>query len=405
MIVAGIVAEYNPFHLGHAYQLEQTKRAGATHIVSVMSGNFVQRGEPAIALKHARVKAAIESGVDLVVDLPIPWACAPAMTFANGAVSLLHSLGFVDLLSFGSECGDLAVLQNTAQAIVSNKLNNGAITAHIEKGMTFAAAREAAVRALYGDAAANVLKSPNDTLAVEYIRALNEIGSTIKPFAVKRIGAGHDKAWAEDGFASASQIRTCVQQGREFDRYLPKVSADILKSEIAAQRAPAAYSRLETAVLAALRSMNASDIAKAPDVSEGIENRIFAAARKATDLEQLFAMVKTKRYTHARIRRLVLHAFLGIKAEDCQGLPPYIRILGVGQNGRELLRLARKTAILPVVMKAADIAKLDGRAKHIYALECQAADIFALSLPKPLPCGLEQTANVIMEQNGDCYAP
>ncbi len=401
MTVAGIVAEYNPFHRGHAYQLEQTKSAGATHIVAVMSGNFVQRGEPAIAFKHARVKAALDSGVDLVIELPVPWACAAAMTFARGAVGLLHALGIVDILSFGSESGDLKTLQNTALALASDKLNNGAIGGQIETGMTFAAARESAVRGIFGDAAANVLKNPNDTLAVEYIRVLNESGSTIKPFAVKRVGAGHDKAGSASGYASASQIRQSILAGDDFEQLLPPSSFAALQEEIAAHRAPALYSRLETAVLAALRTMTAADIAKAPDVSEGIENRIFEAARKAVNLEELFGLAKTKRYTHARIRRIVLHSFLGIEAADSMGPPPYIRVLGVGRGGRELLRLARKTATLPVVMKAADIFALDETANRIFALECKAADIFALSLPEILPCGLEQKSAIIIGQNGE----
>lgn len=398
MIVAGIVAEYNPFHQGHAYQLEQTKLAGATHTVAVMSGNFVQRGEPAIAFKHARAKMALANGVDLVIELPVPWAGSAAMTFARGAVSLLDALGFVNLLSFGSESGDTTVLQSAAEAVASTQLNDGAIKAHTARGISFAAAREKAVRELFGQAIADVLKNPNDTLAVEYIRVLNELESGIKPFAIKRVGAGHDKIGATNGFASASQIRQSIIAGEDYESLLPKESLYILKAETALGRAPASYNRLETAVLVVMRTMNAREIAKAPDISEGIENRIVQATQKAKTLEQLFTLAKTKRYTHARIRRIVLQSFLGIQAKDCLGSPPYIRILAANDKGRELLRLARKTATLPIVMKAADVAKLDERAKHVFALECRAADIFALSLPAPMPCGSEQKANVILEE-------
>lgn len=396
MIVAGIVAEYNPFHHGHAYQLEQTKQAGATHTVAVMSGNFVQRGEPAVALKHARAKMALANGVDLVVELPAPWACSAAMTFARGAVSLLDALGFVDILSFGSESGDTSLLQSAAEAVVSEELNDGPIKAHTAKGSSFASAREAAVRELFGHSVADVLKNPNDTLAVEYIRTLNELKSTIKPLAIKRIGVGHDQIDTVDTYASASQIRQRIAADDDYENLLPKASLCALKEEIAAGRAPASYSRLETAVLYAMRTMNAADLAKAPDISEGIENRIAQAVQKARTLEQLFALAKTKRYTHARIRRIVLQSFLGIEAEDCDGTPPYIRALAVSNKGKELLRLARKTATLPIVMKAADVAKLDERAKHIFALECRAADVFALSLPVAMPCGGEQKSNVIL---------
>ncbi|HZK39657.1 MAG TPA: nucleotidyltransferase family protein [Clostridia bacterium] len=397
MIVAGIVAEYNPFHHGHAYQLEQTKLAGATHTVAVMSGNFVQRGEPALALKHARAKVALANGVDLVIELPVPWASSAAMTFAKGAVSLLEALGFVDLLSFGSESGDTALLKSAAAAVASKQLNNGAINAYTAKGISFAAAREAAVRELFGHSVADVLKNSNDILAVEYIRVLNELKSGMEPFAIKRVGADHDQIGLEHTFASASQIRKSIAAQEDYEVLLPPASLCVLKEEIAAGRAPASYSRLETAVVAAMRIMDVTDIAKAPDISEGIENRIAQAVQKATTLEQVFRFAKTKRYSHARIRRIVLQSFLGIKAQDCEEAPPYIRVLAVNGKGRELLRRARQTATLPVVMKAADVAKLDERAKRVFALECRAADVFALALPIPGLCGNEQKANIILD--------
>jgi len=396
MLTAGIVAEYNPFHLGHAYQLEQTRQAGATHTVAVMSGNFVQRGEPAIALKQARVKMALANGIDLVIELPLPWATANARSFASGAVCLLNALGVVDMLSFGSESGDVTLLKSAAEAVDSKQMNSEAIKAHLADGISFASAREAAVRELFGGTVADILKRPNDTLAVEYIRAIKNLNSAMKPYAVKRFGAGHDQTGTDSFFASASQIRKNLLNGSEYVRFLPKATAEILAKEIEAERAPADYTLLETAVLCALRMMTAEKIALAPDISEGIENRIFEAARSAVTLEQLFSLAKTKRYAHARIRRIVLHSFLGVDAADSEGLPPYIRVLGLSLKGRELLRTARKSAALPIIMKAADVFALDERAKRVFALECRAADIFALSLPKPLPCGLEQKANVIL---------
>ncbi len=396
MLTAGIVAEYNPFHLGHAYQLEQTRQAGVTHTVAVMSGNFVQRGETGIASKQARAKMAIENGVDLVIELPLPWATANANTFASGAVSLLNALGFVELLSFGSESGNLTLLKSAASAVDSKQVNNELMKSLLKEGSCFASARETAVRELFGDLVADILKRPNDTLAVEYIRAVNVLGATMKPFAVKRLGSGHDEMGTEGGFASASQIRNSLLSGSGFKQYLPKATFDILADEINMKRAPADYTKLETAVLCALRCMSSDDIANAPDISEGIENRIFDAVKKSSSLEELFSLAKTKRYSHARIRRIVLHSFLGIKAEDSKNLPPYIRILGVSLKGRELLRTAGKTASLPVIMKAADVKVLDERAKHIFEIECRAADIFALSLPEPLPCGMEQISNVVL---------
>ena len=188
MKAAGIVAEYDPFHKGHAYHIEQTRLAGATHIAAVMSGNFVQRGEPAIMLKHARAKAALAGGVDLVLELPLPWAIAGARTFAFGAVSLLNALGCAELLSFGSESGDAAALEETLEALSGDNLND-LVRAKQKNGLSYASAREKAVRELFGEGRVAALRNPNDTLAVEYLRALKELGAPMRPLAVRRAGA------------------------------------------------------------------------------------------------------------------------------------------------------------------------------------------------------------------------
>jgi predicted nucleotidyltransferase len=396
---AGIVAEYNPFHLGHAYHLEQTKSFGATHTVAVMSGNFVQRGEPAFALKQSRVKAALACGVDLVIELPLPWACSGAETFAKGAVGLLNALGFLDCLSFGSESGDVELLQKAARAVDSEELNGSVIKDYIDSGMTFAAARETAVAELYGDELSQLLKTPNDILAVEYIRALDTLGSGLVPLAVKRRGAGHNEEKVCGGFASASRIRESIVVGNAYETLLPPASYNSIQSELEEKRAPAIYERLETAVLYSMRSKSPEEIADAPDVSEGIENRIAKAAKEALTLEELFSKTKTKRYTHVRIRRIVLCSFLGIKKEDNEGMPPYIRVLGFGTEGKKLLRKARKSASLPIIMKSSDILKLDENAKHIFDLECRSTDIYALALPRVLPCGLERKLTPVIFEN------
>lgn len=394
MKAAGIVAEYNPFHKGHAYHIEQTRLAGATHIAAVMSGNFVQRGEPAIMLKHARAKAALAGGVDLVLELPLPWAIAGARTFAFGAVSLLNALGCVELLSFGSESGDAAALEETLEALSGENLND-LVRIKQKNGLSYASAREKAVRELFGEGPATPLRNPNDTLAVEYLRALKELGAPMRPLAVRRAGARHDEQTANGSFASASKIREDIRNGKPVGRYLPEASARVLLEETEKKRAPSSYTRLETAVLCSLRTQKAEGIAEAPDVSEGIENRIYEAAARAASLEEVFALAKTKRYSHARIRRVVLSSFLGVTAADASGSPPYIRVLGFNEKGRELLRTARETAALPVVMRASDIDGLGDRAKRIFDRECVSTDIYALSLPEPLPCGAEKTANVV----------
>lgn len=397
MRTAGIVAEYNPFHLGHAYQIEQTRNNGATHIVAVMSGNFVQRAEPAVAFKHARAEMALAGGADLVIELPLPWACAGAHAFARAAVFLLGALGMVDVLSFGSESGDTEALQAAAKALDSEELNSGIMQEYLADGCSFARARQKAVKTLFGDAVATVLSTPNDTLAVEYLRAAALYQAPHDVMVIKRKGAGHDADRQADGFASASMIRSLIETGEEFARFVPSSTAKLLRREMSEGRAPASYERLNTAILSALRGMTAQQIAAAPDVSEGIENRLYEAIRSAVTLDEVFEYTKTNRYSHARIRRLVLHSFLGIKAQDVKEVPPYIRVLAFNEAGKTVLREARKKATLPIVLKTADIRQLDERAQRVFASECAATDIFALSVPTPLPCGIEQTANVIIK--------
>ena len=199
MKIAGIIAEYNPFHGGHAYQIEQTRKAGASHIVAVMSGNYVQRGEPAFLEKHARAEMALHGGADLVLELPVPWSCARAQDFARAGVSLLHAMGCVELLSFGSECGSTALLCETAQALESPEMRD-CLRGCLDEGMSLPAAREKAAAQCLGKEAAALLQGANDALAFEYLRALKSLHSPIRPLAVLRKGARHDETGVPRAF-------------------------------------------------------------------------------------------------------------------------------------------------------------------------------------------------------------
>ena len=388
MSTAGIVAEYNPFHNGHAYHIARTRENGASAVVCVMSSWFVQRGETALMHPNARARMALMNGADLVVSLPVPWACAAAQTFARGAVGLLDAMGCVDTLSFGSECADIGLLRAASRAVDDYTVRES-MRANLLSGVSFASARQRAVARV-----ASVLSSPNDTLAVEYIRAIDTLKSELAPFAVRREGAGHDSGEAVNSFASASLIRSRVRAGEGFADLMPENAAAILKAEIEAGRAPAGINALEKAVLACLRVSTPERIAAVPDISEGLENRIYSASRSASSLEELYSLTKTKRYSHARIRRAVAALLLGIEASDCEGIPPYIRVLGFNSIGREKLRAMRSTAKLPIVMRAADIKKLGERAKRISSIEERAADLFSLALPSIMPCGAEYTDEI-----------
>lgn len=387
MRTAGIVAEYNPFHAGHAYHIAQTRRAGCTHIVVAMGGNFTQRGEGACMGKRARCEAALRGGADLVLELPLPWAAASAETFAFGAVSLLNALGCVDVLSFGSETGNLPALENAAAEIAGID-GSPRLRQALRQGVSFPRAREEALAGRLPDS--QLLRRPNDILGIEYLKAIHRLGSPIRPMAVRRAGCAHDSPGTGDGFASAARLRTLLAEGKtaEAARCLPPAALAVCRREWAAGRAPFLRRAAEPLVLAQLRRMSRADFARLPDVGEGLENRLRRAAEEAVTLDGLLAAVKTRRYTLSRVRRVVLSAFLGIRRGLTAEPPPYIRVLGMNPRGAEILRAARPS--LPVVSRHADTAGLDARGTEIYALECRCADLYALCLPHRLPCGLEQ---------------
>lgn len=379
MKTAAVVAEYNPFHSGHKYQLEQTRAAGATHIVAVMSGNFVQRGEAAIYDKYLRASAAVKCGADLVVELPLPWATGTAQTFARGAVGLAKALGNIDMLSFGCENSDLPALQKLADTLYSEEYEN-IISSLLSQNKTFASIRQDAVEALCGADIAKLLEKPNNILAVEYIAAAKNTGCNFGFNAVSRVGDGYNEtAYSGSGFASATAVRETIRKN-QFDFTLVPEEVRALYTGGFSD-----FSRLDLAVLSRLRAFSTKEIALAPDISEGLENRIYSAIREAVSVEDLLEKIKTKRYTAARIRRIILSLFLGVTAQDSVGTPPYIRILACNEKGKEILNSARPA--LPVVGRASQLKELDGRAGEIFSLECKADDIYALSFAPARECG------------------
>ncbi|MBQ3133913.1 MAG: nucleotidyltransferase family protein [Clostridia bacterium] len=395
MKTVGIAAEYNPFHSGHAHLIERARAqdgAKASHVVAVMSGHFVQRGAPAVLPKAERVKMALASGVDLVIELPTPWALSSAEGFARGCVSLLEALGCVDVMAFGSECGQVDTLQRVARLM--NKPRFGELLRYrMSGGASYPEAQQKALTEMAGSGLASVLEDANNTLGIEYIRAM----TSLQPFTVMRAGAGHDAEVPLDGFASASLLRQMIGQGRltEAMRYMPANARPILSDAKEKGWCPATESTAERALLARLRTLSPADFGELPAVSEGLENRIAEAARQATSYEDLIDRIKTKRYPRTRICRAVWCAYLGITAEDAAGVPPYVRVLGVTEKGLELVRAARRSCTLPIITRTAQAEQLTGKARRIWELEAAAADLYALALPTPFPCGREYTTGVI----------
>lgn len=395
MKTAAVIAEFNPFHTGHQLLLEKCRTdAGADCVVVVMSGNFVQRGEPACLDRKIRTKAALLSGADVVLELPLPYAMATAERFAFGGVSLLGQLGGIDVLAFGSECGELSLLTQAAE-IAKQAEGSERFRQLLAGGMTFAQARQAAVEELMGDDA-QLLRSPNNALAVEYLRQLSEQGSAIKPFTVKREGAGYHDEQAEQGYASASMLRKSLYDGnaellREYmgDAVYRTVCEEIEKGHLADPLLG------ERAVLAKLRTMTDEQLLTLPDCSEGIENRLKKAVKEACTVGALCDMMKTKRYSMARVRRLVYSAFLGIDGTLCKEPVPYAHLLGFTQTGAKLLSKWKVTAKIPVSQSLRQLENLGGSCQRFAQLESAADDLFSLFLHTPRPCGYAYTAPVV----------
>lgn len=392
MKICGIIAEYDPFHTGHAYQISALRQTLGKDcaVICVMSGNWTQRGGPALFDKHTRAQMALVGGADLVLELPLPCAISSAEGFARGGVSVLNATGIVTHLCFGSECGNLPLLSQVAQTLDREKFR-GELHVGLDQGMSFPTARQQAVQQLIGDDAA-CLSYPNNNLGVEYLRALNRLGSKIIPITVQRTGAGHGQAPA-GGYSSASHLRQLLSESKwaEASDFLPSGALELL------HEAPLSdYRRAERAILYRLRQMPAEELAKLPDCGEGLSNRLYQAIRQGTSLDEILMLVKTKRYTHARLRRILLWAFLGLTAADRLETPHYLRVLGMNDTGRTLLRSMREHASLPILTKPSHVRNLSTDAQRLFDAESCATDLYGFCLPELPPCGSEWKRNPVI---------
>lgn len=384
MKTAAIISEYNPFHNGHKYHIEQTRAAGASHIIAIMSGNFTQRGDTAIFDKFVRAETALQNGADLVLELPTRISLMSAEGFARGAVGIAEALGCVDILSFGSESGSVPALKEASGAI-EYVLHTGEFDMLVKKGKSYPAALQEALRNYYTDDVCELAASPNNTLAIEYLSALDNIGSSIEPFTVKRLGAPHDSD--EDAeFISASRIRKMIFSGEDCSGFAPAVNA------------PAADVRLlERAILAKLRTLRESDLERVFDCANGLGNRLHKAIRTAKSLSELYFLTKTKRYTLARIRRAVLCAFLGIDKQFAAEKCAYIRVLGMNPRGREILAAAN--CALPIDTSLKALSQTSREAARQANFETRCTDVYSLAFREPRVCGTDfTTAPIILNE-------
>ena len=367
MKAVGIIAEYNPFHNGHLFHLEEAKRvSGADYAVVVMSGNFVQRGEPAVVNKYARTAMALHNGADLVLELPVYYATASAQYFAAAAIEILDATGIVEGVCFGSESGNLEVLQKAADilneedVVFQERLRLG-----LAKGLSFPTARAGALGPLASH-------SPNDILAIEYLRALRRTVRTIKPIAILRVGAHYHDKIISGRIASATAIRKAihVKDWPAIKQAMPGEAFDILQNT-----APVILDDFSGAFHYLIRSRDVEWAKGILGVNEGIENRIFRTSGEHYLLSEIVRHVKTKRYPFTTIQRTLMHMLLELKKEDFKN-PSYIRVLGFKKESSHLLKQLETNARLPVVVNLKHAPKIPMLEKEI-----QTTDIYHQALP------------------------
>ena len=374
MRAAGIICEYNPFHLGHEKQLRLVReRVGEdTAAVCLMSGNFVQRGAPAVFDKTVRARAAVECGASLVLELPVTAALSSAEGFARCGVEILDRLGAVDTLCFGSETGDTDALVRAAEAMRSPEFTQALRTA-LDEGRSYPAARQLALERVSGDGA--LLTAPNDILAAEYCKALLERGSRMRPLAVRRDGGYHDETPDAEN-PSATAVRAQLEQGGTWRQLVPQTAAAVY-----ADAARYSMRAGERAVLARLRGLTREEWARVPFGSEGLWSKVWRAVQTEGSVEAILCAAKSKRYPRTRLQRLLLCAYLGISEETLRQTPPYVRVLAFDERGQTVLRQAKKSGGCMLVnagQTPPDTA--------YYELERRAADLYTLFSRPGAPC-------------------
>ena len=412
--VVGIIAEYNPFHNGHSYHIQNTKaQTGADFVVAVMTGNFTQRGNTSVINKWEKTKMALNGDADLVIELPTIYSVSSAENFANGAVKILNELGIVDTISFGMEADDVSTLNNIANVLVNEPPGYKAILEHeLGKGNSFPKARENALMMYLNDIKryANVVKGSNNILAIEYLKALKKQKSSIVPFGVKREKVYYNSTKIIDEYASATGIRNLLlhNQLEEVRKVMPSKSYSILLNNLRQGTYVLDIIAYNDEIIYKLRSMTVKQIANLPDVSEGLEYLIKEVSNKTNNLIELINGIKSKRYTQTRIQRILLYALLGITKKDMEmskKITPYIRVLGCSEKGKILLSQINSKAKVITSLKKYEVSNKNKRfcigkqkaLKRMLEIDKTATDIYTIGYKKDSKAGLDYTKGLILQ--------
>ncbi|MBR1803215.1 MAG: nucleotidyltransferase [Clostridia bacterium] len=409
--VLGIIAEYNPFHNGHFYHMQQSiEQTGAEAVVCVISGNFVQRGNTSIVDKWTKTKMAMANGADLVIELPTIYATSSAENFAEGAVKLLDSLGIVNFLSFGMETKDIATLNNIANVLYQEPKEYVTMLEHeLKRGVSFPKARESAVMLYLNDIKryANVLSCPNNILGIEYLKAMKKLKSSLIPIGIKREKVFYNDQFIVDDFASATAIRKMIlsRQFNDIMKVMPKSSYRLLANELQQGHYVIDLSKFQKEILYRLRTMTVEEIAELPDVSEGLENVIKNAANSCNNIIDLVNIIKSKRYTQTRIQRILIYALLGINKkmmEISKKTVPYVRVLGASEKGKillsEMTRQNPKINVITSPKKFLDTSR-NKILKEMLQTDIYATNVYTLGYENDSWANLDYTNKMITEGN------
>ena len=403
--VLGIICEYNPFHNGHLYQLEEAKKAcNADFTIAVMSGNFTQRGDVALFDKWTRTEMALKNGIDLVIELPTVYATSSAENFADGAIKILNSLGIVDYLAFGSESGDITLLDKIATILYNEpKEFSQLINMQLRSGLSYPKARELAIATYFRGSKqyTEALESPNNILGIEYLKALKRQKSHIIPITIKRINSDYNSTSTKNNFASATAIRERLQNNKNIHRLVPFETYELIENKLKKKDFLTNLSIFEKEIIYSLRKMSLEEIANLPDVTEGLENKIKFAVSNFTTLDKVIENIKSKRFTQTRIQRILVYALLEITKKDmniARKTTPYIRVLGFNKHGKKIISaIASNNPKLKIIISLKRFldSNPDNSTKQLLSKDILATNIYTLGLKENPVANLDYTHKLI----------
>lgn len=403
--ILGIVSEYNPFHNGHLHHLEVSKQlTKSAFTVAVMSGNFIQRGNTSLVDKWVKTEMALKNGIDLVIELPTVYAISSAENFADGAIKILNSLGVVDYVSFGSEIGEINSLNEVANILYKEpKEFSNLISAQLKSGISYPKAREIALTQYFGTSKkySEILNNPNNILGVEYLKSIKKHRSHIKPITIKRDYSDYNSTKEKNGIASATAIRTMIQNNKNVHYVVPYETYELLDECIGSGKVIPDLKVFEKEIIYILRKMNLSEIALLPDVSEGLENKIKIAANNFNTLEELISNIKSKRYTQSRIQRILLYALLNITQKDMNSskrVTPYIRVLGFNKHGKRIISaIAAANPRLTIIVSVKKFMEnsINPSLRNMISKDIFASNVYTLGFKENPLANLDYTHKVV----------